>query len=1680
MKNKLLRLTLLLLIAVCSVTTARADAFWPYAGFYEVYMTYSYSGNKTNYTFYSGDNNSSQSQDLGTLTADFEVNDLYLKCYKNTGDWSEYGNLCGGLMIYNTGSGDNEYQPTWTWTDKSTWSNTYQAHLWELSKTGCNKVIASYNTGASGSYTAKLAFKMWGSDDNGSDCGDIWWISNNSNNYKFTYKIAPPAISSFSVSKSGHVAGSGTSLDPYIIPYDGTLTLTVSGSKGRTDANSTIKYWKNSGSKQNSNVLTVTNVTSTDLQSVVVHAQCVNNSTSSLVGTESNETVYYKAENRYSITFSHNGHGTISVGGATVSSGSTAYVNHYSTKALVATPNTGYEFTGWTKSGTNASSVTIADMTASGATTTIKSTATSATVAAGFSAIDYTITYSPSPAVNFTYTTAPTSANYGDQVDFTFTPATNYIISSVTAVDGSSNSVTVTEVSTNNYRIASMPASDITVTVTPALGSVSLTYGAGDNGSLSAKVDDVATDSGEDIDGGSQVDFTATPNTGYEVEGWYTSYSAGVFSGKIDAAGTNTTYTIAEATSDITVYVKFVLSTYTITYNLNGGTNDADNPDSYQYPDETITLKDPTRAGYYFAGWYTSSTFTGGTEKTTIPNHSTGNVTLYAKWIGFSAIQVKPTTLHTGSKTDTIVVGDAITITPTLLNAPSPHYVCPALYKKEEGQWVAQDITFGVSSDVRTIAAKPLAGSKPLPAGEYKISLSLRNGSNCSATEIITTEKVFYIGEQGWYIYGGAFYGWSDSKASIPETRLFLPTSTDGQYYYGPWKFTNDGGGNYQYFRIWSKIENKDYFATSDGNFSLTSSFNSEANGVTLLAGSHSNSFYCTLSDKNYYLYIQNGKMWISSTRPTLAPKIRFYVSGDGGTSKYYTDEVILSDGNPRKASFYHPGGAVTITMQEFVLGTGWTSSSLTFDNPTAITTSILADDKGVYVVDLTWDSSTNKVTISNVNTYTGNYYVRTDHSPGGWNNYSVNGNLFTYSDYTKQKEGYTHYFMKWVEGSGDSDRNVKFDVANEYNSSLSKNQAGFAEDAYANSYGQLKQNANVRFMYNDSTNTLSRAYLSGSAIPSDYYLVLKGDHTAGYHLYTKSDKSAEHKTNGNTDWAFFTDTKNWVYQVDVFATPGTRIKLTAQFTNKSGSAATQYFKGKDGEFNPTNTEALIGGSGSTAYRMRVVYDFKTNRLISAWEPEGDIVGVIEDVDVMLERHGLEAATQITFAAEGENSLTAKNIIGAMRFDYNEMKGKISGWNETTRPWLMYFISFPFDVNVSDLFGLNSAYGEAYILKRYDGAERASKGFFKGDGITTFWKNMTITEKMEKNVGYCLVLDDEYFNGTKGHIWDDKVAGTSVYLYFPSTGNVGSISGESETISIPEHTCTINRTFEGEGGGTVNHQITDSHWNMMGVPVFGNTLGDDDGTPGDVFLDSYDSEEPFKYYYGWNPDNTYEIANAADTTFKAMHSYMVQYHGDVKFTGTAPTPSSVAARRAPLTGKFNIELRALNSEAKMISRTYVELREDACDTFALNEDVYMSYNKRAINLFTYAGEYDVAANVLSLNEHTVPVGIKVRTAGTFTISMASTFSGTVTLVDKQTGVRTNLAISDYTVELPEGVIKDRFTLEISDISNVITDIEYTNGEGSLKDGKAHKFIRNGMLYIVRDGKVYDARGAKVE
>jgi len=106
---------------------------------------------------------------------------------------------------------------------------------------------------------------------------------------------------------------------------------------------------------------------------------------------------------------------------------------------------------------------------------------------------------------------------------------------------------------------------------------------------------------------------------GYSFEGWF-----------IDSALTNAyTFTTMPA-EDLTLYGKWNIVTYDINYELGGGTNDINNPTSFNV-DSSINLLEPTKIGHTFAGWYTQSDFSGNVISNIVVG-TTGNLFLYAKW----------------------------------------------------------------------------------------------------------------------------------------------------------------------------------------------------------------------------------------------------------------------------------------------------------------------------------------------------------------------------------------------------------------------------------------------------------------------------------------------------------------------------------------------------------------------------------------------------------------------------------------------------------------------------------------------------------------------------------------------------------------------------------------------------------------------------------------------------------------------------------------------------------------------------------------------------------------------------------------------------------------------------------------------------------------------------------------
>ena len=743
---------------------------------------------------------------------------------------------------------------------------------------------------------------------------------------------------------------------------------------------------------------------------------------------------------------------------------------------------------------------------------------------------------------------------------------------------------------------------------------------------------------------------------------------------------------------------------------------------------------------------------------------------------------------------------------------------------------------------------------------------------------------------------------------------------------------------------------------------------------------------------------------------------------------------------------------------------------------------------KGVYNFKVSQNGS-KEATVTLDGEYDGNFYIRTDASNGGWTNYKTSGkNLMTYSEYSLEHGGdfgpYSHYFMRFASKG----TNIKFCLANDYSECITDT---VVDDTYTGEF--IAADGNVRFMWNSNTNKIGRTYISGSSVVSDRFLVLEGDAKMFDESGNALTTAGGGRISGLNDYEMkFTDDENWIYEATVKAQPGARIKLTAKYNDKI-----QYFYGEEGERSESTTDLLIGGSGSDKYKMRIVYDFKTNRLMRAFIPDATITTALDiNADLMIIREHQEQAQQISFSGEGALS-EVKTVYGAMKFNKYTVNGKekegghaATGASRYERD--LFYISFPFDVKLGDAFGFGE-YGKHWIIEYYDGKGRAEKGFWADSepNWKFVWPAQRSSFTMKAFEGYILALElDEMAESSS--IWDNGVE--NVYVYFPSDGNVNNISATNRTITIDQegYECKINRaTPDG------NRTVKDSYWHCIGVPSFANYNSALSPTSGGETIDWSDddgeidwSTPNLPYLYVWNRvDNSLSVTTSATFDFKATWSYLVQYAGtSIYWSQVNVTPASIVARErtAPTNAEFRIELQ---QGGEKTDQTFVRLTEEENVTtgFDFNYDLSKEYNKNRANIYTMvttvkegvASETQSAANVLPMSDQTtvVPVGVKIATTGDYTFAIPEGTAGVgVTLIDNETGIRTSLSALDYTINLSAGTYENRFVLEISPIKQMPTDIESVSDQHSA----VRKVMVDGILYIVKDGKVFDARGAKVK
>ena len=662
---------------------------------------------------------------------------------------------------------------------------------------------------------------------------------------------------------------------------------------------------------------------------------------------------------------------------------------------------------------------------------------------------------------------------------------------------------------------------------------------------------------------------------------------------------------------------------------------------------------------------------------------------------------------------------------------------------------------------------------------------------------------------------------------------------------------------------------------------------------------------------------------------------------------------------------------------------------------------------------------------------YEGQYYIRTLDALGGWIDYTIPANYVNYSHYADTAGYFTHYFCKYIHENTD----VTFVIANDYGQAITDTlyiDRDFYGKVLANpmvgATGKLPaQDANVRFSWDEETNITSRAYIAGAYEGLNEYLVVEGDNITIPDITGDKDN-------------YFRDNTNWLYYIDINA------KTTAQATVKAKyNSVYQYFRGTDSAKEP-----LIGGSNAdnTSYPIRILYDFKEHRFIIAYRPPTTIQGdVAIETPVMIIRKNHEAPNQITFNSNERTITAPMPAYAVMTFVENFLKDA----SKTKQEKMLYWVSFPFDVKIQDVFGLGN-YGTHWVMEYYDGQQRAIEGL---NIYNTFWRYITDTEEtLQAGKGYVLCLNVDRIVGET--FLDGNNAEEEISLYFPSAEAIDESTIKSQgaqTVNIPTWTGAAEEK--------------DHNWNLIGVISYANT-GESTQQSNTNFLYEYDASS-----------DTYNARTSSGYTFNALHAYMVQYGGDISWTSHI-APQAIAAKHNTYgtSDKYILCLDLIN-KGKTTDQTFIQLQEeDATAMFDLNQDMMKIFNSGA-NIYSIAntnnGPYELAGNALPVEETIIPLGLKLDAAGEYTFSMPQgTDNIVVELIDYENNTRTNMLLDDYTVTLPAGTNHTRFAIHVQP-NKVTTSV----GDINSNSNGVKKFLINGQLFMKKDGVLYDAQGKLV-
>ena len=362
----------------------------------------------------------------------------------------------------------------------------------------------------------------------------------------------------------------------------------------------------------------------------------------------------------------------------------------------------------------------------------------------------------------------------------------------------------------------------------------------------------------------------------------------------------------------------------------------------------------------------------------------------------------------------------------------------------------------------------------------------------------------------------------------------------------------------------------------------------------------------------------------------------------------------------------------------------------------------------------------------------------------------------------------------------------------------------------------------------------------------------------------------------------------------------------------------------------------------------------------------------------------------------------------------------INLWNATNR-W--QFVSFPFDVKVSDIVPVDST--TSWVIRGHSGAERAA------GNAAAVWQNLSADDVLQAGKGYimqCYKPNDK--NGNYA---------AAQFTVRPLTTTVNRqqiFNADNRTVALEEHLAEFEHNRS---------------WNLIGnpYPSYFDTRFLDFGAPFMVWNSNnqnYEAYSPVDDSYILAPAEAFFVQRPVDQesiTFLKDGRQTDRYARTLVEEEPASAPQRIRAaydsntHTAAQRTVFNITLA---KDGQQADRTRVVINEAATMQYDLSRDAakFTGTEPAVSQIFTINGATRYAINERPLNNGQAQLGLHFGTDGTYTIGLSNQPDGQVTLEDRLTGTKLQLnGTAGYSFTAKAGDSTDRFVLHFDAVATGI-------------------------------------------